>query len=100
MGKIGKYCSILPAQAIPARIVIGATSHRKLDNYITLTDAIQPAIDNIRQLIPPLRGFISSTLARWFQQKKCHHQRNWKSYISMTAGLPIERVKCLNELIY
>lgn len=56
MGKIGKYHSILPAQAIPARILIGVTGHRNLDNQPALADAIRSAIDSIRQMVPPLRN--------------------------------------------
>ncbi len=56
MGKIGKYSSVLPAQAIPARIVIGVTGHRKLNNEPALTNAIRSAIDSIRQMVPPLRN--------------------------------------------
>ncbi len=55
MGKIGKHHSILPAQAIPARIVIGVTGHRNLDNQPAIADAIRSAIDSIRQMVPPLR---------------------------------------------
>ena len=48
--------SNFPDQAIPARIVIGVTGHRKLENLSALTDAIRSAIDSIRQMAPPLRN--------------------------------------------
>ncbi|MDO8715645.1 MAG: SLATT domain-containing protein [Dehalococcoidales bacterium] len=47
--------SNLPDWAIPARIVIGVTGHRKLDNYPALADAIRSAIDSIKQMVPPLK---------------------------------------------
>ena len=42
------------AQAIPARIVIGVTGHRKLDNIPSLTNDIQAALEKVRQMVPPL----------------------------------------------
>src|SRR4030067_1734359 len=50
-----KYHSIYPTQAIPARIVIGVTGHRNLDNQPAIANAIRSAIDSIRQMVPPLR---------------------------------------------
>jgi hypothetical protein len=43
-------------QAIPARIVIGVTGHRKLENLSVLTSTIQTAIEKISQMVPPLRN--------------------------------------------
>ena len=45
----------LARQAIPARIVIGVTDHRKLDSSPLLINAIQTAIEKVRQMVPPLR---------------------------------------------
>ncbi len=41
---------------IPARIVIGITGHRKLENTPVLIDTIQTAIEKVRQMVPPLRN--------------------------------------------
>lgn len=56
MGRVENPDFILPDQAIPVRIVIGVTGHRKLDNQPALTDAIQSAIHSIRQMGPHLKN--------------------------------------------
>src|SRR4030042_3919577 len=43
-------------RAIPARIVIGVTGHRKLENPISLGDAVQSALQKIRQMAPELQS--------------------------------------------
>ncbi|MGD0795868.1 MAG: SLATT domain-containing protein [Dehalococcoidales bacterium] len=48
--------SNFPDQTIPARIVIGVTGHRKLEDLSALGDAIRSAIDSITQMAPPLRN--------------------------------------------
>jgi hypothetical protein len=46
----------LTRQAIPARIVIGVTGHRKLDGTPLLINAIQIAIEKAKQMVlPPLQ---------------------------------------------
>ena len=56
MANQGQYRSISPVQAIPARIVIGVTGHRKLDNQPALADSIRSAIGSIVQMVPPLKN--------------------------------------------
>ena len=46
----------LADQVIEARIVIGVTGHRVLNNQLDLSDAIQSTINRIKQMIPPLRN--------------------------------------------
>lgn len=41
--------------AIPARVVIGVTGHRKLENQLVLTKAIRSAIQSINEMMPPMR---------------------------------------------
>ena len=48
--------SALLRQAISARIVIGVTGHRKLENQPALTDAVHLAIEKIKQMIPSLKS--------------------------------------------
>jgi hypothetical protein len=43
-------------QAIPARIVIGVTGHRKIENPILLGNTIQTVLKNIRQMVPALKS--------------------------------------------
>jgi hypothetical protein len=43
-------------QTIPARVVIGVTGHRKLENQLALTRGIHLAIEKIRQIVPSLRS--------------------------------------------
>jgi len=45
----------LTRQVIPARIVIGVTGHRRLDNIPMLINAIKTAIEKVRKMVPPLR---------------------------------------------
>jgi len=54
MGKREEFRSVSPAQAIPARIVIGGTGYRKLDNQPALANAIRSAIDGFREIVLPL----------------------------------------------
>ncbi len=56
MGDIVNNHSTLPAQAIPARIIIGVTGHRDLDNQPALADAIREAISSIKELVPPMKN--------------------------------------------
>jgi hypothetical protein len=59
MGRRGRTQSApeLFQQAIPVRVVIGVTGHRKLENQPALTEAIRSAIQNINEILP----HISST---------------------------------------
>jgi hypothetical protein len=43
-------------QAIPARIVIGVTGHRKVENQPKLTKTVRAAMQNINQMLPPLQN--------------------------------------------
>lgn len=56
MKKAEQSSSKYPDQAIQAQIMIGVTGHRKLENISAVTDAVRSAIDNIRQMAPPLRN--------------------------------------------
>jgi hypothetical protein len=46
----------LTRQAIPARIVIGVTGHRKLENSPLLTNSIHTAIEKAKQMVTPLQS--------------------------------------------
>jgi len=54
MGKRGEFRSVLPAQAILARIVIGVTGHRKLDILPAIAEVVQSTIDSFREIVLPL----------------------------------------------
>lgn len=43
-----------PGQSIPARVVIGVTGHRILDNPPALIERIRSTIESIKQMVPPL----------------------------------------------
>ena len=43
-------------QVIPARIMIGVTGHRQLENISELTDSVRLAIEKVRQMLPPLQS--------------------------------------------
>jgi hypothetical protein len=43
-------------QAIPARIVIGVTGHRKVENQLGLTKTVRAVMQYISQMLPPLKN--------------------------------------------
>ncbi len=47
--------SHLPEEAIPARVLIGVTGHRKLDTRSSLVEQIHWTIERVRQMVPSLR---------------------------------------------
>jgi len=58
MGSMGRTQSAsgLLHQAIPTRVLIGVTGHRKLENQPALVKAVRSAIQSINQMVPPMRG--------------------------------------------